>query len=45
MGDSAATHDSTNESTENESGGIDEYEKPPWFHNLQPGLLLLHPAL
>lgn len=39
--DSAAAHESTNESTIDESGSIDEYEKPPWFQNLQPGLLLL----
>ena len=42
MGDSAAAHESANDSTGGESSGIDEYEKPPWFHNLQPGLLLLH---
>ena len=42
MGDSAAAHESANDSTGRESRGIDEYEKPPWFQNLQPGLLLLH---
>lgn len=42
MGDAAAAHDISNESIENESISIDEYEKPPWFKNLQPGLLLLH---
>lgn len=45
MGDPAAAHESTNDSTEKESGGVDEYEKPPWFHNLQPGMLLLHLVL
>lgn len=40
--DSPATSESENESTGKESKGIDEYEKPPWFQNLQPGLLLLH---
>ena len=42
MGDSASAHESANESTVEESRGIDEYEKPSWFQNLQPGLLLFH---
>ena len=41
MGDSAAAHEFPDGSTEEELKGIDEYEKPPWFQNLQPGLLLL----
>lgn len=40
--DFPATHESENESTGEETKGTDEYEKPPWFQNLQPGLLLLH---
>ena len=42
IGDSAAAHELPDKSTEEDSKDIDEYEKPPWFHNLQPGLLLLH---
>ncbi len=38
---SAAAHEMANESTEEESRGIDEYERPSWFQNLQPGLLPL----
>lgn len=40
--DSPATRESENETTGKEAKGTDEYEKPPWFQNLQPGLLLLH---
>ena len=40
MGDSAAAHEFLDKSTEEEAKGIDEYEKPPWFQKLQPGLLL-----
>ena len=40
--DSPATRESEIESTGKEAEGVDEYEKPPWFQNLQPGLLLLH---
>ena len=40
--DSPATRESENESTGKEAKSTDEYEKPPWFQNLQPGLLLLH---
>lgn len=39
---SAAAHKFTNELTREDCKSIDEYEKPPWFRNLQPGLLLLH---
>lgn len=40
--DSAAAHEFANDSNdEKESRSIDEYQKPPWFQNLQPGLLLL----
>ena len=39
---SAAADEVANESIGKESKGVDEYEKPPWFQNLQPGLLLLH---
>ena len=38
--ESVASHGSAIESTEEESRSVDEYEKPPWFQNLQPGLLL-----
>lgn len=41
-GDSAAGRESENGSTGKETRGTVEYEKPPWFQNLQPGLLLLH---
>ena len=41
VGDSVASHEVAIESTEDESKDIVEYEKPSWFHNLQPGLLLL----
>lgn len=41
IGDSAAAHELANESTMNECRSIDEYEKPPWFQNLQPGMSLL----
>ena len=37
MRDSAVAYDFVDGSR-----GTDEYEKPPWFRNLQPGLLLLH---
>lgn len=40
--DAAAAHGFLNDSIDKESKSIDEYEKPPWFNNLQPGLLLLH---
>lgn len=39
MGNSAPAYEFANELTEKESRGSDEYEKPPWFQNLQPGLL------
>ena len=38
--DSEASHVSAIECTEEESRSVGEYEKPPWFQNLQPGLLL-----
>ena len=38
--DSVASHGSAIESTEEESRSVGEYEKPPWFQNLQPGMLL-----
>ena len=38
--DSVALHGSAIELTEEKSRSVDEYEKPPWFQNLQPGLLL-----
>ena len=41
IGNSAVAHESASESTEEEVRGFDEYEKPPWFQNLQPGLFLL----
>lgn len=41
-GDSAAAREFASESIDNESESTGEYEKPPWFQNLQPGLLLLH---
>ena len=37
---SVASHGSAIESTEEESRSVGEYERPPWFQNLQPGLLL-----
>ena len=40
MGHATAVHECASQSTEEESRDIDEYEKPPWFQNLQPGLLL-----
>ena len=42
MKDSAVAYDFVDGSSEKESRSIDEYEKPPWFRNLQPGLLPLH---
>ena len=42
MGDSVAFHDVAMEPTEEESRSVDEYEKPPWFQNLQPGLSFFH---
>ena len=41
MGDSAVAHEFASESTEEEVRGFDEYEKPPWFQNLQPGAFLV----
>ena len=41
LGDSAAAHEFANESPVNECRSIDEYQKPPWFQNLQPGMSLL----
>ena len=38
--DSVVSDGSAIESTEEESRKVGEYEKPPWFQNLQPGLLL-----
>ena len=38
--DSMVSHGSAIEFTEEESKSVGEYEKPPWFQNLQPGLLL-----
>ena len=40
--DTRVAHEFTNEPTEEESMSSNEYEKPPWFHNLRPGLLPLH---
>lgn len=42
MGYSAAAREPVEGSTKKASGAMDEYEKPSWFQNLQPGLLLLH---
>lgn len=42
IADTAAAHEIVSESTKEESRDIDEYEKPAWFQNLQPGLLLPH---
>lgn len=42
-GDSAAAHQLANGSTEQEGRAADEYEKPTWFQNLQPGQSLHHP--
>lgn len=42
IADKAAAHEIVSESTKGESRDIDEYEKPAWFQNLQPGLLLPH---
>ena len=41
-GDSSVGHEVANGSIEEESRGVDEYEKPPWFQNLRPGLLPLY---
>ncbi|CAD6589309.1 MAG: hypothetical protein ASARMPRED_004000 [Alectoria sarmentosa] len=41
IGNSVVAFESTVESSEEESRGINDYEKPPWFQNLQPGLLFL----
>lgn len=41
IGDSGAAIEVANESTEQESIGTKDYEKPSWFRNLQPGLLPL----
>lgn len=42
IADTAAAHEIVSESTNEESRDIDEYEKPAWFQNLQPGLSLPH---
>ena len=41
MSNTTTARELASEPTEEESSDIDEYEKPVWFQNLQPGLLLL----